>query len=120
MQSHRRNLLILYAWSTWVYRFFLFIGIALLVYFFAFKLLGIILFAVEIIWFIGLPIGKEVLAWWKLKSKFILSLKLLRTSCYFSIFNIFIFLSMEELSKNSSNFSSRSVNIYICAYRFSD
>ena len=79
MQSHRRNLLILYAWSTWVYRFFLFIGIALLVYFFAFKLLGIILFIVEIIWFIGLPIFREVLAWWKLKSKFILSLKLLRT-----------------------------------------
>lgn len=79
MQTHRRNLLILYAWSTWIYRFFLFIGIALLVYFYAFKLLGIILFAVEIIWFIGIPIGKEVLAWWKLKSDFILSFKLLRT-----------------------------------------
>jgi len=90
MQSHRRNLLILYAWSTWVYRFFLFIGIALLVYFFAFKLLGIILFAVEIIWFIGLPIGKEVLAWWKLKSKFILSLKLLRTVVILA-FLIFLF-----------------------------
>ena len=90
MQSHRRNLLILYAWSTWVYRFFLFIGIALLVYFFAFKLLGIILFAVEIIWFIGLPIGKEVLAWWKLKSKFILSLKLLRTVAILA-FLIFLF-----------------------------
>lgn len=79
MQTHRRNLLILYAWSTWIYRFFLFIGIALLVYFYAFKLLGIILFAVEIIWFIGIPIGKEILAWWKLKSDFILSFKLLRT-----------------------------------------
>ena len=40
MQTHRRNLLILYAWSTWKYRFFLFIGIALLVSFYAFKLLG--------------------------------------------------------------------------------
>jgi len=90
MQSHRRNLLILYAWSTWIYRFFLFIGIALLVYFFAFKLLGIILFAVEIIWFIGIPIGREVLAWWKLKSEFILSFKLLRTLIIL-FFLIFIF-----------------------------
>ena len=32
--------LYLYAWSVWVYRFFLFIGIALLVYFFFFNYLG--------------------------------------------------------------------------------
>ena len=99
MQSYRRNLLILYAWSTWVYRFFLFIGIALLVYFFAFKLLGIILFVVEIIWFIGLPIGKEVLAWWKLKSKFILSLKLLRTVVILSFLIFLIFYPWKNYQK---------------------
>ena len=33
-----------YSFATWIYRFFLFLGIALLVYFFAFKLLGIFLF----------------------------------------------------------------------------
>ena len=52
----RRWLFITYAWSTWVYRFFLFIGIALLVYHFAFKVLGIILFVIEIYWFIMAPI----------------------------------------------------------------
>ncbi len=58
-------LLVAYAWGTWVYRFFLFLGIALLVYFLFFKLLGIFLFVVEIIWFIGLPIFRELGEWWQ-------------------------------------------------------
>jgi len=57
--------LIAYAFATWVYRFFLFLGIAVLVYAFFFKLLGIFLFVVEIIWFIGLPIAREAMQWWK-------------------------------------------------------
>lgn len=55
--------LILYAYAVWIYRFFLFLGIALLVYHFFFKLLGIFLFAVEIVWFIGLPIWRELSEW---------------------------------------------------------
>lgn len=62
---HLHRVLVAYAWGTWVYRFFLFLGIALLVYFFAFKLLGIVLFLVEIIWFIGLPVFREVVMWWQ-------------------------------------------------------
>lgn len=54
-----------YAFATWIYRLFLFLGIALLVYHFAFKLLGILLFAVEILYFILLPIGKELGYWQK-------------------------------------------------------
>ena len=99
MQTHRRNLLILYAWSTWIYRFFLFIGIALLVYFYAFKLLGIFLFAVEIIWFIGIPIGKEILAWWKLKSDFILSFKLLRSIFTIAFLTFIIFYPWKNYQK---------------------
>ncbi len=60
-----RSWLIIYAFSTWIYRLFLFIGIALLVYFFFFKALGIFLFAVEIVWFILLPIKNEVQRWWE-------------------------------------------------------
>ena len=52
-----------YAFATWIYRFFLFLGIALLVYHFAFKLLGILLFAVEILYFILLPVGQELRHW---------------------------------------------------------
>ena len=57
--------LILYAWATWFYRFFLFLGIAVLVYAFFFKALGVVLFAVEILWFILLPIGRELREWWQ-------------------------------------------------------
>ncbi|OXY81720.1 efflux RND transporter periplasmic adaptor subunit [Oceanimonas doudoroffii] len=61
----RIRLLVGYAWATWVYRFFLFMGIALLVYHLFFKVLGIALFLVEVMWFIALPIGKEMGMWWK-------------------------------------------------------
>jgi putative peptide zinc metalloprotease protein len=62
-QPHTQRLLLIYAWSIWIYRFFLFLGIALLVYHFFFKLLGLFLMMVEIGWFIMLPIGKEIKHW---------------------------------------------------------
>lgn len=61
--------LVCYAWLTWLYRLILFLGIALLVYHLFFKLLGLILFIVEIVMLILMPIYKEVKQWWKLKSK---------------------------------------------------
>lgn len=62
--------LIAYAFATWIYRLILFLGIALLVYLFFFKVLGIILFAVEIMWFIGLPILREAKEWWNRRADF--------------------------------------------------
>ena len=61
----RSKLFIAYAYGTWLYRLFLFLGIALLVYHFAFKLLGIVLFAIEIAWFVLLPMKNELLQWWQ-------------------------------------------------------
>lgn len=58
--THRRRLLVAYSIATWIYRFFLFLGIALLVYHFAFKVLGIALFVIEICWFILRPIMSEI------------------------------------------------------------
>lgn len=58
-----QRLLLIYAWSIWIYRFFLFLGIALLVYHFFFKLLGLLLMMVEIGWFIMLPVVKEIKYW---------------------------------------------------------
>ncbi|TAK62822.1 HlyD family efflux transporter periplasmic adaptor subunit [Methylobacter sp.] len=58
-----QRLLLIYAWCIWIYRFFLFLGIALLVYHFFFKLLGLFLMMVEVGWFIMLPIVKEVKYW---------------------------------------------------------
>ncbi len=62
--SQKRKLL-LYAYGTWIYRFFLFMAIAILVYQFFFKVLGIILFVVEIVWFIIRPVFHEVRYWWQ-------------------------------------------------------
>jgi len=64
-----RRTVILHAWATWVYRFFLFLGIALLVYTFFIKVVGIVLFLVEIIWFILLPVWRELAHWWSIKDK---------------------------------------------------
>jgi len=61
--------LVLYAYGTWVYRFFLFLGIAFLVYHMFFKALGLILFLVEIIWFLAWPILKELREWWRLRAE---------------------------------------------------
>ena len=75
----RRWTFIVYAWATWVYRFFLFLGIALLVYHFAFKILGIILFVIEIHWFILLPIIREIKNWYKLKNEIRFNKQTIRT-----------------------------------------
>jgi putative peptide zinc metalloprotease protein len=58
-----RRWMILYAWTIWVYRFILFTGIALLVYHYFFKALGIVLFCVEMWFFIIGPIVSEMAVW---------------------------------------------------------
>jgi putative peptide zinc metalloprotease protein len=60
---HRHRALVAFAWATWLYRLVLFLGIAALVYYFFFKMLGIVLFGVEIIWFVLLPIHQEFRVW---------------------------------------------------------
>lgn len=57
--------LILFAWVTWLYRLIIFLGIALLVYHFFVKIIGILLFIIEIYWFILRPVIIELLSWWK-------------------------------------------------------
>lgn len=64
LPPRRRRVFLVYAWATWVYRFFLFLGIALLVYHLVFKALGILLFAVEIGAFILAPVARELKVWW--------------------------------------------------------
>lgn len=95
----RRWTFIIYAWSTWVYRFFLFIGIALLVYYFAFKVLGIILFAIEIYWFIMLPIIKEMKQWWMMRSEMKLNKQTFRTTSILIITLMVLFLPWKSSMK---------------------
>lgn len=65
LRPRQRAGLIAFAYITWAYRLTVFIGIALLVYHFAFKLLGIFLMLVEIVWFILLPVWNEAVYVWK-------------------------------------------------------
>ena len=83
MSRPRMIAMALYAYAIWIYRFFLFLGIAVLVYHFAFKALGIILFLIEIIWFVLLPIVQEILRWWKGRAYVVRTRRAVLTFCLF-------------------------------------
>jgi putative peptide zinc metalloprotease protein len=59
-----QRFLIVFAYVTWVYRFLVFLGIALLVYHFFIKAIGVVMFLVEIYYFILRPIFLEFRYWW--------------------------------------------------------
>ncbi|KAA5845568.1 biotin/lipoyl-binding protein [Pseudomonas chlororaphis] len=56
--------LLWWGYGSWLWRAVLFFGIALAVYHLFFKLLGIFLMLVELVWFIFLPIVREWREWW--------------------------------------------------------
>ena len=60
------RIIVIWSISTWIYRFFLFMGIAVLVYHLTFKVLGVVLMAIEIWFFVARPIVKEIGLWAKL------------------------------------------------------
>jgi putative peptide zinc metalloprotease protein len=64
LPGHGNALMILFALLTWLYRLILFVGIALLVYHFFFKLLGIVLFVVELAVFVAKPVMSELKVWY--------------------------------------------------------
>lgn len=57
--------LIIFGFATLLYRFALFLGIALLVYHLFFKPLGLILMIIELLWFIVIPVFSELKIWWQ-------------------------------------------------------
>lgn len=60
-----RRFMVAFAAAVWVYRLVVFLSIALLVYYFFFKALGIFLLLVELGWFIARPIAGEFRVWWQ-------------------------------------------------------
>ncbi|WP_236169940.1 efflux RND transporter periplasmic adaptor subunit [Pseudomonas parasichuanensis] len=60
-----RKRLLCWGYASWLWRAVLFFGIALAVYHMFFKVLGIFLMMVELVWFIFLPICKEMGHWWQ-------------------------------------------------------
>lgn len=77
--------LVIYAYSMWIYRFFLYLGIAALVYYFFFKALGILLFAVEVIYFLMRPFYNEFKEWYKFLPQLTWNKTTVRTSLLFVI-----------------------------------
>jgi putative peptide zinc metalloprotease protein len=68
--GRRRVAVVFYAALVCIYRLGLFIGVALVVYHMTqVKLLGILLFSVEILWFVAKPIAGEIKIWWDLRDK---------------------------------------------------
>ena len=65
MDVGRRRAMVAFAFAVWIYRLVLFLGIAALVYHFFIKAVGVLLFCVEMGWFITLPIAREVMEWIK-------------------------------------------------------
>lgn len=92
LTKKKENFFIIYAILTWIYRFFLFLGIALLVYYFAFKVLGIILFLVEIIWFILLPVYKELKIWWSKRQNVTFNKRNISSLAFIFVFLLLIFI----------------------------
>lgn len=82
--------LLLWGYASWIWRFFLFFGIALAVYHYFFKVLGIFLMLVEISWFIGLPIIQEFVQWWKQRQRSRLS-AVLRTGLLVLLLSALLF-----------------------------
>jgi len=76
----RERFLVVFAWATWIYRISLFLGIAVLVYRHFFKALGVFLFAVEIIWFVAVPITSELREWLERRSVIASSKRTRRTA----------------------------------------
>ena len=62
LEQSLKRILVVFALITHVYRVIVFVSIALLVYNYFFKALGIFLMMVELIWFVGLPIQQEIIS----------------------------------------------------------
>jgi putative peptide zinc metalloprotease protein len=55
--------MIAFAWAVWIYRITLFLGIAAMVYHFFIKVVGVLLFVVEMGWFVMRPFFVEFKEW---------------------------------------------------------
>jgi len=65
LPQDKRKFLTGFGFILLIYRFFLFVGISLLVYYLFFKPLGLIMMLIELGWFIGLPLLSEFKIWWE-------------------------------------------------------
>lgn len=84
------RVLTMWAWGTWIYRLALFIGIALFVYAYCFKVLGIILFVLEIVFLVARPILGELKEWYLMRKSIMASRRTALTAICGAIFAAFL------------------------------
>jgi putative peptide zinc metalloprotease protein len=75
----RRRFLVVFSIATWVYRASVFFGIAVLVYHFTIKALGIAMGIVEVGYFLVRPVWMEMQALWKLRDRLHINVRSLAT-----------------------------------------
>jgi putative peptide zinc metalloprotease protein len=83
---------IVYSLASWIYRFVVFTGIAVLVYHITFKALGIVLAAIEIWFFVARPIVRELVVWAKLVASRRPTLRTLATLSVFALLVALLFV----------------------------
>lgn len=102
-----------FAFAVWIYRFFLFLGIALLVYGYFFKAAGIALFVVEIVYFIVRPVYREILEWWKLREEFHINAAMKRTVLILLLAAGLIFIPWQNDVTASATLKAKSNDLYL-------
>jgi putative peptide zinc metalloprotease protein len=87
-------ILTIYAIATAIYRLVLYLGIAVLVYHFTIKLVGILLFVVEIGFFIIRPVVMEVKEWWAMRSDIVRTRRTYTTVAVLGLLLVLAFLPL--------------------------
>ena len=77
--SPKQGIVLAYAAAVVAYRAVLYAGIAAIVYHAFFKVLGVALFAVEVGWFLVAPVTRELLAWWRVRERIMMTRRSLVT-----------------------------------------
>ena len=95
----QRNFLIVFAYATWLYRLLVFIAIALLVYHFFIKAIGVVMFVVEIFYFVLRPILLEIHGWTKAEGGIV---KTRRSKITFAIVILLVTVLFLPFSKPSA------------------
>ena len=81
-----------FAWATWIYRFFLFLGIAIIVHAMFFKPFGTVMAVIEVLFFIGIPIMNELKQWYGRKLNIATSPRSWVTATCLGIFLLALFI----------------------------
>ena len=112
----RTRALILFAYATWIYRLVVFIGIAVLVYHFFIKAAGILLFLIEIGFFILLPIVREIKVWRQLWPQLKTRRRTWRSAALAALVVILFFIPMPtRLSASGQMMPDQTYAVYVPA-----